>query len=251
MPRTRWELTARAQLEHIARVEQLHDMGVDVKMPKLQCSDPDVDFEIGHGPNFCNIVFNSSPSRIVLVTGARIVPRRSGIYLDDNIRVRLPWEGTEFELWYTDGVRPRPYRVVPGLTLDWENVLNHQLEEGIRLQRGKVLTGTLLLVAYEAQLPKEYRQGELINVRVALIDSLGTELAAEGTVHVDRRREVTQQPQPRKENLFEDRRISAAPEQTRAPHPSRTDSFEPLPETGRPDRDEEGGSAEQEGRSRA
>lgn len=207
MPKTRWELTAREQVEHLARAEQLRAMGVDVEIPKLQSPVPDVDFEIGYAPDFHNIIFNSSPSRVVLVTGARIVPRRSGVYIDENIRVSLPWKGPEFDLWYTDGCKPHPYRVVPGLTLDPEDVLNHRLEEGMRLQRGKALTGLLLAVAYEAQLPKEYRHGTRISLRVALIDSLGNELAAEGTVHVVRHMEVKKRANHRKGNLFENRPI--------------------------------------------
>jgi hypothetical protein len=211
MPRTRWQLNPREQVEHRARAEQLRDLGIDLEVPKMLPPVPDVDFEIGYAPDFHNVIFNYSPSRIMLVTGVRIVGRHS-VYLDENIRVSLPWDGPEFELWYTNGYK-HLYRIVPGLTLELGKLINQQLEEGIRLQRGKVLSGLLLAVAYEAQLPKEFSHGTPIRLRVGLIDSLGDELAAEGTVHVDRRLEITQQPRrSSKGNLFEAGLISAGAE---------------------------------------
>ena len=206
MPRTRWELPPHAQLEHMARLRQLAAMGVDVEMPEDSASTPEVEFEIGYAPSFHNIIFNASPSRIVLLTGARIVSRCSGIYFDENIEVTLPWNGPQFQLWYSDGVHEFPYRIVPGLRLDWNQVLNHQLEQGIRMQKRKVLTGMLLFVAYEAQLPVEYRHGTPIGIRVALIDSLGVEFPADGTVLVNRRLEpekVVQRQGPRRSSLFD------------------------------------------------
>ncbi len=103
-------------------------------------------------------------------------------------------------------------RLSLGLTLDLGELINAQLEEGIKLKRGKVLSGLLLAVAYEAQLPKELRHGAPICLRVGLIDSLGNEHAAEGRVHVDRRLEITQQPRPSKGDLFGAGLISAAAE---------------------------------------
>ena len=218
MPRTRWELTPHEQVEHISGLKELRALGIDVDVPKVHSAAPDLDFEIGYGPPFYNVIFNSPHSGIVLLTGARIVARRSGICLDDNIEVSLPRGGANFQLWYTDGVREKPYRVAPELTLDWEEVLNHRLEQGIRLKQGRILEGLLLLIAFEAKLPKEYQHGERIELQIALIDSLNTEFVAEGTVLVDRRKEATQRPKPRRANpISEDSGLSAVPQQASIP----------------------------------
>ena len=198
MSRTRWVLSAREQIEHLARAEQLRAMGLDIAVPIRPSLVPVADFEIEYAPEFHNVILNI-PGRIVLATGARIVARRP-ILLEGNVDVRLPWNGPEFELLYPDA--NRPYRLVSELTFDREDVLNQRLQEGIRLQRGDVLEGMLLLVAYQAQLPEEYCHGTPIGVRIALWDSLGAEIAAQGTVRVNRRMEAAPRLTPPKERLF-------------------------------------------------
>jgi hypothetical protein len=194
MPRTKWKLTKHEQFEHASSVAWLRTTGIDIRVPKLASVEPLVDLQIEYAHNF---IFNSSPDHMTLVIDVRLLPRRDGIYLEDNLRVSLPWEGPLFELWYRAGRESDPYRIPPCLSYRREDVLNEQLAEGIRLTKGKVVKGTLLLIAWDEQLPEQYRHGEIIDVGLSLFDTLGREFTRKTKIQVDR---AINRPQPKKQN---------------------------------------------------
>ena len=132
--------------------------------------------------------FFRDPNGCRLLTGARIVARRSGIYLTEDIDVRLPCDGPPFTLCDIPEEDDRPNcRLGPGLYFQREQLLNQHLGAGIRLQKGQILWGFLLMVADRTQLPREYLDNDPIAIRVWLFDSLGTEDVADGVVGIDRR----------------------------------------------------------------
>ena len=190
MARKRRELTNSEQLKHAAEIEHLRDIGIDIGVNQSIATTPNLDFEIGYGPNFHNIIFKSTPWQIGLVMGARIVARRSDIYLTGDIEVQLPWHGPEFMLWEALDDDEWYFRFDPVGYFEKDQVLNLQLEAGLRLQPGKVLSGFLILVADGVQLPADYADRTPVDVQITLFDSLGTEYSAQGIVGVDRRIEA-------------------------------------------------------------
>jgi len=191
MPRTKWNLTKYEQTEYASRAAWLRDMGIRIRVPKLAPVEPLVDLKVEFAHNF---IFNSSPDHMTLVVDIRLLPRRDGIYLEDNLCITLPWEGPVFELWYRKGRASEPYRITPDRTYRREEVLNEQLAAGIRLTTGKVVKGTLLLIAWDEQVPDQYRHGQIIDVGLSLFDTLGREFTTETKIQVDRA------PHPKKRN---------------------------------------------------
>ena len=205
MPRTKWTLTNNELIVHAARAAQLRAMGVEISVPPLPSPPPTVEVEIGFD---YNIIFNSSPLDVTLATSVRILPRRSGIYLADQVDVTVPFDTSTFELCYPTG-RDNKYWVLRNRSFDYAEVLNHRLESGIRLVKGKAVSGLLLLYA-QGQLPAEYRHGARINVNLTFFDSLGTEYDAQTAVRVHRQAEsscrskVQTAHAEKKSNLYEE-----------------------------------------------
>ena len=235
MSRIRWELTAREHVEYSLRTEQLVAIGFDVQVPQRLSPAPDVDLEIGYAPDFLNIVFDLAPWRVVLVTGIKLVARRSGIYINDDVQITLPWGGHDFELWSVGDEEDRPCRLFRELCIDRNQVLNHRLEGGIRLQRGEVITGLLVAVALRTQVPSQHAHGALVKTSITFRDSLGTPFSAAGAVHVDRRIAISKPAGiHRKGNLFE--------------RPILATGRAELCQTKRPVMPESGGEADEEAR---
>jgi len=185
MPRIIWNLSKREQLEHVARAQWLHSIGVDINVPRLPSCDPAVDFEIGYDYSLISNWY----SDIVLVTGARITRQCSGTLQVDEAAVSLPWDGPPFDLLDMPTGNAKEYQIPPGLTLPRDQVLNDQLAPGVRLQRGKTLSGLLVLVGWDAQLPAQYCHGSMIRIEISLSDCSGAELRAKGAVRIDRKLE--------------------------------------------------------------
>ena len=181
MPRRRWKLSAREELEYAARAQELHEMGIPIEVPAPPQAP--VDLQVACAGNF---IFNSSPLHMTLVTEVRLLATRSGIYLTDEVSVTLPWSGPVFELGYDSGRNSKPYRIAANLSYDRAQVLNERLVLGMRLQKGKFVSGLLVLLGH-GQLPAEYGDGALMNFEVTLFDSLGAEFNAQAVVRVDRK----------------------------------------------------------------
>ena len=201
MPRRRWKLSAREELEYAARAQELQEMGVPMEVPSPPQSA--LELQVACGGNF---IFNSSPLHMTLVTEVRMIAMRSGIYLSDEVSVTLPWSGTPFELGYDSGRSAEPYRIADNLSYDRPQVLNERLILGMRLQKGKFVSGVLVLLG-QGQLPAEYGHGALMSTEVTLFDSLGAEFSAQAAVRVnrnlERKRETPTEAMTKSSNLWE------------------------------------------------
>ncbi len=187
MPRRHWKLSAREAIEYTARAHELREMGVPIEVP-----DPPqaaVDLQVACAGNF---IFNSSPLHMTLVIEVRMLARRSDIYMCDELSVTLPWSGPVFEIGYDLGRSAEPYRISANLAYDREQVLNERLSLGMRLQKGKIVSGLLVLLG-QGQLPTGYRNGKPINVEISLFDSLGAEFKAQAVILVNRNLELSRE----------------------------------------------------------
>ena len=187
MPRRHWKLSAREELEYAARAHELREMGVPIEVP-----DPPqaaVDLQVACGGNF---IFNSSPLNMILVIEVSMLARRSDICMCDELSVILPWSGPVFEIGYDLGRSAEPYRISANLAYDRDQVLNERLFMGMRLQKGKIVSGLLVLLG-QGQLPAAYRNGKPINVEISLFDSLGGEFKAQAVTLVNRNLELSRE----------------------------------------------------------
>jgi hypothetical protein len=200
--RIRWKLTTEEEGRYVVRSRQLAALGIDIKVPEPALVPGIIDIEVGWGPEFYNVIFEYK-NQLVIAAGIHMVGRRSDIYLGEGMTLTLPWAVPEFELLELGDGEERHFRI-GGFELDTHELLNSRLQAGLRLQRGKPVTGILLARALKAILPSEYRHGAAVPVEIAFRDSLKRFSSGQGLISINRRIGVqTSLPMRRRSSLFE------------------------------------------------
>ena len=187
MPRNRWDLPKHQCDQQRAQAERLKAAGVAIEVPSERSTESVfIDFPYGPGFYVHNVIFDLGPGRLVIVAGVKLMARRSEICLED-CEFSLTWDGPQFSLWGLGDER-LDYRVTRDVVFAREEVLNHRLEEGLRLKRDEPVWGLLIAQAFSSQLPPEYSHGAPLTVGLTFIDRAGEAcVTTEGEVRVDRK----------------------------------------------------------------
>src|SRR5437667_9164678 len=145
MPRTRWALTRAQKDAYVARAKWLAAAGADIEISETALSEPSALRVSQYGPEFHNIIVNLHPGRVVVIIGVRLLAARTGITVND-CAYTLPWEGPE--LFLSNIPERSTYRLTKGLEFSRDEVLNHRVEEGLPLRRGRPVEGVLVATGF-------------------------------------------------------------------------------------------------------
>jgi hypothetical protein len=170
-------LTQAERTEHLVRAEQLRASGVEIEIPKdWQEQNRPLDIIVA-SPRECTVYESRSggPHYAVL---ARLVAR-SGLILTD-CDITTKYDGEIVLESFRDAVC-----TLGGVEYCQRDVLNHHIENRLRLPCGEMVEG-LILASGLARIPAEYRDGALVPFEITFTTSLGNVYGAEGRCSVSR-----------------------------------------------------------------
>lgn len=183
MPIVRRRITRDEEIEYLERAQWLNSAGAAIEVPGPRPEQLSLDI-CQYGPEFDNITFTLYPGRAVVVVGISLLARKTGIMIE-NVRLMTPWDAPEFYLWGTAD-EELPYRLCRGVEFSRDYVLNHLMDERMRLRRGVPVEG-LIIATSLAPLPPEYNHGARLSLVVEFLDQFGTDYPLQAEVRVNRR----------------------------------------------------------------
>jgi hypothetical protein len=196
MPIKKFRLSRAEQAEYRAAAQQLRAQGLIPKISEWLESSPPLDILTR---DMSSVVSELPSGTVYYAIWVQLVARQAGLILVD-CQITTSWD--DQIILGSDEVN---FLCSPGgPAYSSDGVLNERIENSLRFHRcGDMVRGTIFFWGLRP-IPDAYRTNAIVPFEMTFTDSLGNQLATEGAVHVNRRRESTQKMQRRKHTLFDD-----------------------------------------------
>jgi len=188
----RWE---QAKYLHVA--EELSSGRVPIEIPdEWRYQAPALRVEIAGPP--ASFIYQLHEHLVVYVFRVRLFAE-SGSFILQDVQITPPWDRDVVYCGLEPGTN---YRFAPGLEFEWDEVLNHQIENNLRLSRGHMLEGWLLATGNNP-VPENYGPFMPAPLTVAFLDLNSREHTASAVVSVERSTKTTKSAAWPRTDLFE------------------------------------------------
>jgi hypothetical protein len=180
-------LTRREQAKYFAVAEELLAGGIVLEIPdEWRDNARALHIEIGGPP--ASSIYQLASGIVVYVVRAKLVAERGGIILED-FEITPAWDRDV----YPCGSEGGSYRLAAGLQYDWNEVLNHRIENRLRFRRGDLADGWLLATGSKP-IPPQYGPGRPAPLEVAFLDQFSEQHKVSGDFVVERSAKTLKSP---------------------------------------------------------
>jgi hypothetical protein len=172
-------LTRREQAKYLTAAEELLAGGLALEIPdEWRDNTHALHIEIGGPP--ASSIYQLASGIVVYVVRVKLVAERGGMILED-FEITPAWDSSV----YPCGSERGSYRLAAGLQYDWNEVLNHRIENHLRFRRGDLADGWLLATGSKS-IPPEYGPGRPAPLEVAFLDQFSKQHKVSGDFVVER-----------------------------------------------------------------
>ncbi len=167
----RWE-----QAKYLQVAEKLSSGRVPIDIPdEWRDQAPALRIEIAGPP--ASFIYQLHEHLVVYVFRVRLFAE-SGSFILQDVQITPPWDRDVIYCGLEPGTN---YRFAPGLEFEWEEVLNHEIENNLRLRRGHMREGWLLATGNKP-VPENYGPFMPAPLTVAFLDLNSREHTASAVV---------------------------------------------------------------------
>ena len=220
MPIFKPRLTRREQAKYLAVAEELLAGGIALEIPdEWRDNARALHIEIGGPP--ASSIYQLASGIVVYVVRAKLVAERGGIILED-FEITPAWDRDV----YPCGSEGGSYRLAAGLQYDWDEVLNHRIENRLRFRRGDLADGWLLATGSKP-IPPQYGPGRPAPLEVAFLDQFSEQHTVRREIAVERSAKTLKSAVRPRPGLFDPVHSTAPPEHDKGEARSRR--LDPVP----------------------
>jgi hypothetical protein len=204
MPNYKERLTRKEAARYLEVAQDHAAAGARLDIPS-EWARADRFLHLSLAPSPESLIYQLSPSKVLYVLRLRLVPERSTTVQE--FEITTAWDRDVIPC-YPDG--HSLYQFASGLDFEFKEVLNHRIENFLRLRRGEIQEGFLLAMGLKP-VPEEYGPGRPASVELRLFDQFKRPNVASvdlAVVRSTRRRETLSR---KRRSLFEPEQAPPAP----------------------------------------
>jgi hypothetical protein len=204
MPIYKQRLTRKEEARYLEVAQDHAAAGARLDIPS-EWARADRFLHLSLAPSPESLIYQLSPSKVLYVLRLRLVPERNTTVQE--FEITTAWDRDVIPC-YPDG--RGLYQFASSLDFEFKEVLNHRIENFLRLRRGEIQEGFLLAMGLKP-VPEEYGLGRPASVELKLLDQLCRPTVATVDLTVERSLRARKPSSRKRWSLFEPEQAPPAP----------------------------------------